>query len=156
VQNIKNLPYHQKLLSGQTYLAPGRITETLARHVRPPRQTCSAPLPNPDSRDLTQTCPAPRPDMFGPLALSRVNQAYPASRLGSRGISRTCPAPSPDMSDLTQFLSNYVPDRTYPIPKSISREVGRTCPTLDPNMSRFLTLQWLDSLGGYKRSPTPL
>jgi hypothetical protein len=56
VQNIKNLSYHQKLLSGQTY-----------------------PTPYPDSRDSDRICPAPRPDMFGLSAFSRANQAYPTS-----------------------------------------------------------------------------
>jgi hypothetical protein len=36
VQNIKNLSYHQKLMSGQTYPTPSRIPETLAGHVWPP------------------------------------------------------------------------------------------------------------------------
>jgi hypothetical protein len=48
VQNIKNLPYHQKLLSDQTYPAPSRIPETLAGHVRLPDQTCPASQPYPE------------------------------------------------------------------------------------------------------------
>jgi hypothetical protein len=83
-----------------------QILETLSGHVRAPGQTCPTPLPYPSSRDLTRACPAPNPDISDLSALSRVNQAYPAPRLGSTGISQICPAPSPDMSDLTQFLSD--------------------------------------------------
>jgi hypothetical protein len=73
MQNIKNLPYHQKLLSGQTYPTPSRILEPLVGHVRPLGETCPAPLPNPGSKDLTRTCPAPRPDMSDLSTFSRVN-----------------------------------------------------------------------------------
>jgi hypothetical protein len=45
VQNMKNLANHQKLMSGQTYLPPIRISETLAGHVRPLGQTCLASQP---------------------------------------------------------------------------------------------------------------
>jgi hypothetical protein len=96
------------------------------------------------------------PDKSALSAFSQVNQTYSAPRLDSRGISQTCPAPSPGTSELTQFLSNLVPDRTYPVPKPAFREVCRTCPALDPDMSGFLTPQRLDSLWGYKRPPTPL
>jgi hypothetical protein len=47
VQKIKNLSYHKKLLSGQTYPTPSQILETLARHVRPLGETCPASQPYP-------------------------------------------------------------------------------------------------------------
>jgi hypothetical protein len=79
---------------------PSWIPEILVGHVRAPGKTCPTSLPYPGSRDLTQTCPTPSPDMSDLSALSQVNQAYPARRPGFRGISRRCPAPSLDMSDL--------------------------------------------------------
>jgi hypothetical protein len=42
MQTIKNLSHHQKTLSGQTYLPPNRIPETLAGHVGPTGQTYPA------------------------------------------------------------------------------------------------------------------
>jgi hypothetical protein len=111
---------------------PSLIPETLPWHVQPSGQTCSAPLPNPGSRDLTRTCSIPRPDMSGLSVLSWVNQAYPASRPGSEAF------PGHVWSNpISQWLSPG-PDISRP---HASFQRGWSY------ISGFLILQQLDSLG---------
>jgi hypothetical protein len=105
----QNLPYHQKLLSGQTYSNPRRIPETLAGYVQPPGQTCPPPSSFSGFQRPNLNTSGPQPGHARHSSLSQVNQAYPAPMPGSRSISQTCLAPNPDMSDLTWFLNDQVP-----------------------------------------------
>jgi hypothetical protein len=96
----QNLPYLQKLLSGQSYPAPLLDSRDSEGTCPNPGKTCLAPLPYLSSRDLSRTCPASQPYPWWTKSI-RLLDWVPEAFLG-----HARPPAQTDMSDLTRFLSD--------------------------------------------------